>query len=142
MDLDSFLVAVDVMIDDWWLARATAAPRGPGRPVTLSMSEVLTLAVVAQWPRWRSERDFWRYADRHLRPLFPQLGSQSQFNRRVRALEPELRRVQRALAGRLAGGLYRVLDTSQTPALNRVRACRHGLFAGQATFGWCRSKTA
>ena len=102
---------------------------------------MLTLALGAQGPRWRSERDFWRYARAHLRHLFPHLASQSQFKRRVRALEPELRRVQRCLAERLASGLYRVLDTSLTPALHRVRACRHGLFAGQATFGWCRSKT-
>jgi Transposase DDE domain len=140
VDLDSFLVELYVTIDDAWPAPRPARRR-PGRPPRLSPSEVLTLALVAQWPRWRSERDFWRYARARLRPLFPQLGSQSQFNRRARALEPELRQVQQALAGRLAGGLYRVLDTSLTPALNRVRACRHGLFAGQATFGWCRSKT-
>jgi hypothetical protein len=133
-------VELYVVIDDAW--PATQRPgRRPGRPARLSASEVLTLAVVAQWPRWRGERDFWRYARAHLRHLFPHLGSQGQFNRRVRALEPELRRLQRRLAGPLAGGLYRVLDTSLTPALNRVRACRHGLFAGQASFGWCRSKT-
>jgi Transposase DDE domain len=133
VDLDSFLTGLYVTSDDAW-----PAPRPP----RLSASEVLTLAVVAQWPRWRSERDFWRYADRHLRPLYPRLSSQSQFNRRVRALEPQVRQLQRPLAARLAGGLYRVLDTSLTPALHRVRARRHGLFAGQASFGWCRSKTS
>jgi hypothetical protein len=141
MDLDSFLVELDVAIDDAWQAAHRPERPRPGRPPRLSRPEVPTLALVAQWPRWRSGRDFWRYARARLRPLFPRLGSQSQFNRRARALEPELRRVQQALAARLAGGLYRVLDTSLTPALNRVRACRHGLFAGQATFGWCRSKT-
>jgi hypothetical protein len=34
-----------------------------------------------------------------------------------------------------------VLDTTLIPALQRVRACRHGLFAGLARFGWCVSKT-
>jgi hypothetical protein len=97
MDLDSFLVAVDVMVDEWGQARATAA-RGPGRPATLSMSEVLTLAIVAQWPRWRSERDFWRFARAHLRAYFPRLGSQSQFNQRVRAAEPTLRALHDGLA--------------------------------------------
>lgn len=143
MDLDSFLVAVYVMIDDWWLARATAVPRGPGRPVTLSMSEVLTLAVVAQWPRWRSERDFWRFAHAHLCAYFPHLGSQSQLNRRIRAAEPTLRALHTALVAPLApaADLYHVLDTTLIPAIVRVRACRHGLFAGQASFGRCASKT-
>ena len=62
MDLDSFLIAVYVLVDDWWHEQDATARRGPGRPTVLSMSEVLTLAVVAQWPRWRSERDFWRLA--------------------------------------------------------------------------------
>ena len=38
-------------------------PRKAGRPPTLSESEVLTLVILAQWPRFRSERDFWRFAD-------------------------------------------------------------------------------
>ncbi len=33
------------------------------------------------------------------------------------------------------------MDTTLIPAIVRVRACRRGLFAGQATFGKCRSKT-
>jgi hypothetical protein len=142
MDLDSFVTELYVTIDDWW--RTQPSPRRrPHRPHRLSPSEVLTLAVVAQWPRWRSERDFWRFADRQLRGLFPCLGSQSQLNRQLRSVEPVLRRLQRALAQQLAGPaeLYHVLDTTLIPALHRIRACRHGLFAGQASFGWCVSKT-
>jgi hypothetical protein len=144
MDLDSFLTELYVVIDDWWQAQPLPRRRRVGRPSRLSPSEVLTLAVLAQWPRWRSERDFWRFADRHLRHLFPQLASQSQLNRRVRASEPLLRGLQRGLAQQLAGpaDIYHVLDTTLIPALHRVRACRHGLFAGQASFGWCVSKTA
>ena len=66
------------------------------------MSEVLTLALVAQWPRWRSERDFWRFAQAHLRAYFPTLGSQSQLNRRIRAAESALRALHTALAAPLA----------------------------------------
>jgi hypothetical protein len=144
MDLDSFLTELYCAVDDWWqAAHPPGGRRPPGRPARLSPSEVLTLAVVAQWPRWRSERDFWRFARAHLRGAFPRLGSQSQLNRRVRAAEPELRALHAALAAGLAGPgeLYRVLDTTLLPALHRVRACRHGLFAGQATFGYSRSRT-
>jgi hypothetical protein len=92
MDLDSFLISLYVYIDEWWKAfHPPNAPRKPGRPALLSESEVLTLAILAQWPRFRSERDFWRFASSQLRPYFPALCSQSQLNRRVRALEPELR---------------------------------------------------
>jgi hypothetical protein len=144
MDLDSFLVSLYVFVDDWWkLEPSSKLPRRPGRPALLTDSEVLTLAILAQWPRFRSERDFWRFASSHLRSYFPNLCSQGQFNRRVRAVELELRALQRAFARELAppSAVYRVLDTTLIPAVVRVRASRKGLFAGQATFGRSASKT-
>jgi hypothetical protein len=110
----------------------------------LSESEFLTLAILlAQWPRFRGERDFWRFADACLRGYFPALCSQGQLNRRVRALEPELRALQRSFAGEPydPSAVYHVLDTTLVPAMVRVRACRKGLFAGQASFGRSASKT-
>jgi hypothetical protein len=57
-----------VLVDDWWRERhPPPAGRKPGRPALLSESEVLTLAILAQWSRFRSERDFWRFASSHLR---------------------------------------------------------------------------
>jgi hypothetical protein len=144
MDLDSFLVSLYVYIDEWWKAfHPPTAPRKPGRPALLSESEVLTLAILAQWPRFRSERDFWRFASSHLRPYFPALCSQGQLNRRVRALATELRLLQRSFAEDLTepSAVYRVMDTTLIPAIVRVRASRKGLFAGQATFGRSASKT-
>ena len=143
MDLDSFLTSLYVSIDDWWQAHHLLTARKLGRPALLADSEVLTLAILAQWPRFRGERDFWRFASAHLRGYFPDLCSQSQFNRRVRALEPEMRALQQAFAGELIepSSVYRVLDTSLIPAIVRVRACRKGLFAGQASFGRNASKT-
>ncbi len=143
MDLDSFLVSLYVLADDWWKATHSPDTPGAGRPSLISEAEILTLAILAQWPRFRSERDFFRFADAHLREYFPTLPSQSQFNRRVRALEGEMRSLQLHLADLLAeeGEVYHVLDTTLIPAIVRVRACRKGLFAGQATFGRCASKT-
>ena len=145
MDLDSFLISLYVLVEDWWQEHhpSTARKRKPGRPVLLSDPEVITLAILAQWPRFRSERDFWRFASAHLRPYFPNLCTQSQFNRRVRALELELRALQRTFAGEIAdpSAVYRVLDTTLVPAMVRVRASRKGLFVGQASFGRNASKT-
>src|SRR5215217_6591774 len=138
-----FLISLYVLIDDWRRASGSSPRRGPGRPTSMGDSEILTLAVLSQWPRWRSERDFWRFASVYLREYFPNLVSQSQLNRRIRALEPELRALQHYLADTLADGseVYRVIDTTLNPAIVRVRACSKGLFAGQAAFGRCTSKT-
>lgn len=137
------LVSLYVLVDDWWERAHPASPRKLGRPPSLSEAEVLTLAILAQWPRFRSERDFFRFAEAHLRPYFPNLVTHGQLNRRIRALEPELRALQRDLASRLAepSAVYHVLDTTLIPAIVRARACRKGLFAGQATSGRCASKT-
>ena len=143
MDLDSFLVSLYVQIDDWWKLNHSLEQPKIGRPALLSDPEVLTLTILAQWPRFRSERDFWRFAWAHLRSYFPNLCSQSQLNRRIRALEPELRLLQRAFARELAepSAVYRVLDTTLVAAMVRVRASRKGLFAAQASFGRSASKT-
>lgn len=137
------LVSLYVLVDDWWKRTHPLSPRKPGRPPSLSESEVLTLAILAQWPRFRSERDFFRFADAHLREYFPDLVSHGQLNRRIRTVEPEIRALQRDLAGTLTETheIYHVLDTTLIPAVVRVRASRKGLFAGQATFGRCASKT-
>lgn len=143
MDLDSLLVSLYVLTENWW--KAAHSPDAPrvGRPSLISDPEILTLAILAQWPRFRSERDFWRFASAHLREYFPTLPSQSQFNRRARALEGEMRLLQSYLAQEMAetSAVYHALDTTLIPAVAGVRACRKGLFAGQATFGRCASKT-
>jgi hypothetical protein len=143
MDLDSFLVSLYVLVDDWWKLQRSPEPPKIGRPALLTDSELLTLAILAQWPRFRSERDFWRFASSHLRSYFPNLCSQSQFNRRVRSLEPQLRALQLAFARGLTepSAVFRVVDTTLVPAMVRVRASRKGLFVGQASFGRSASKT-
>jgi hypothetical protein len=143
LDLDSFLVSLYVLVDDWWKLEHASEPPRAGRPALLTDPELITLAILAQWPRFRSERDFWRFARAHLRAYFPNLCSQSQLNRRVRSVEPELRDFQRAVARTLRGApeIYHVLDTTLIPAIVRVRASRKGLFCGQATFGRSASKT-
>lgn len=146
MDLDALLVELYVMIDDWVQRQPdlSVAPNRVGRPVQMSTSEVLTLAIVQQWPRWRSERDFWRFADRHLRGWFPRLLCQSQLNRRIRALGAVLPKLQRSLAEQLTrtNAVVRLLDTTLIPAKERVRAARRGWLDGAAGFGRCASKTA
>jgi hypothetical protein len=61
----------------------------------------------------------------------------------MRSLQGQMSALQEHLARELSGGseLYHILDTTLIAAVVRVRACRKGLFAGEATFGRCVSKT-
>jgi hypothetical protein len=67
LDLDSFLVSLYVLVDDWWKLKHASKPPRVGRPDLPTDPEVITLARVAQWPCFRSERDFERVAVNEVR---------------------------------------------------------------------------
>jgi len=83
----------------------------------------VTLALLSQLARFRSERDFFRYADRHLREVFPRLPDRSQLNRAIRQHEGLLTVCGRTLARQLGAQLapYEVLDGTPIPVRNRQR---------------------
>ncbi len=138
IDLDTFLVALYTIVDDLYQQQAAPAKpvrRGP-RP-TVSDSEVLPLALCAQW--WgRSERAFVRYARAQWRTYFPRFLSQSAYNRRCRDLAGVLVALVPAVARELcaARAAYQVLDTVAVPLLRRCRGCRRRLFGDEAALGW------
>jgi hypothetical protein len=144
IDLDTFLTAVYTVVDDLYRERLAAAlSHRPGPAPALSDSEVLTLAIYAEWGSWDSERGFWRFARGRLRHLFPRLVDQSEFNRRRRSLYPALAAIQRAVAERLGADLERerLLDTKPVAVMVLKRHDDRGLvFDGQAAVGWCQTK--
>lgn len=81
LDYDTFLTTLYVTIDDFCRTHLPQEQNKPGRTPSLSRSEVLTLALLGRWARFRSERDFWRFATSELRHLFLHLPHLSQFNR-------------------------------------------------------------
>lgn len=87
LTMAEFLIRLYVLADDFCQAhpsqvRALRGRRGPAPQ--LSPAQILTLAAVSQWRRFSSERDFWRYAEVHLRSFFPSLPTRTQFNRASR----------------------------------------------------------
>jgi hypothetical protein len=86
-DWDTFLTTLYVMVDDFCQLQEGLAEglRTPcGRRPALAPSEVITVGLVSQLQRFRSERDFYRFADQHLRTAFPALPHRAQFNRQLR----------------------------------------------------------
>src|SRR5919201_3037112 len=144
IDLDTLVTVLYVVVDDLYRERlAEVVGRRPGPAPTLSDSEVLTLAICAEWGPWDSERGFWRFACKRLRHLFPRLLDQSEFNRRRRSLYPALAAIQRAVAERLGAGLERerLLDTKPVAVMVLKRHDDRGLvFDGRAAVGWCQAK--
>jgi hypothetical protein len=139
-DLDTFLTTVYVMVDELYERDyAPHKPSRPGRRPIVSDSEVLTLGLLAQWQRSRSEREFLRTARKPLAPYFPRWLSQSAFNRRLRDLVGVLAHLVPVIAARTAALLgpsaYEVLDGVPVPLARRCRGQRHRCFANEAAIG-------
>lgn len=136
MDTDAFLTALYVMADDFC---KSLPPEGgsPGAKPSLAGSEVITLLVFSQWARFRSQRDFYRYATSRLRPAFPTLPRRSQFNRLSRRYYGLLADFSRHLADLLRGQHcpYEALDSSGVPTRCAKRR-GPGWLPGQADIGW------
>ena len=136
VDTDTFLTVLYVMADDF----CKCHPRlqgTPGPKASLTRSEVVTLVIFSQWARFRSERDFYRYAASRLRPAFPTLPRRSQFNRLTRRHYGILAAFSRYLVDLLQGPrcLYEALDSSGVPTRSAKRRGA-GWLAGQADIGW------
>lgn len=138
LDLDTFLTTVYCLVDDMYAQQFAAhKPRRPGRKPEMSDSEVLTLGLLAQWQRSRSEREFLRTTRRALAPYFPRWLSQSAFNRRLRDLAGVLAQLAPSIAARttelLGTSAYEVLDGVPVPLARRCRGQHHRCFATEAT---------
>jgi hypothetical protein len=83
VDIDTFLTILYVMIDDFCKSQLSLETR-PGPRAVPSRSEVIALAVFGQWYRFRTQRDFYRFAEQRLRAAFPTLPRRTQYNRLLR----------------------------------------------------------
>src|SRR5215218_5645076 len=138
MDPETFLVELYVLADEFCKTRLPPEASRPGPAAALARSEVLTLAVLGQWARFGSERDFWRYVQTRLRPYFPQLPSRPQFNRHLRRQQAALSGFALWLAARLGAATapYEALDGTAVPTRNAKRRGR-GWLPGVADIGKC-----
>jgi hypothetical protein len=137
VDVDTFLTTLYVMVDDFYQSHCLKERRRPGPDASLSPSEVVTLAIFSRWSCFASERDFYRYAIRHLQEAFPTLPHRSQFNRLVRnhldLIEVVALRLAEVMEAQRCP--YEALDSSAMPVRDAKRR-GSGWLAGYADIGW------
>jgi hypothetical protein len=134
--LDALALALYVEIDDFLEPR-----RGPGRPPKLSDAELITLAVCQVFLGLPNDRQFLALARYRLGHFFPELIDQSNYNRRLRALAPQIARSINYLAfvsPSFCDNL-RLLDSTPVPCGQSRETTRRSEFAGHAGYGYCRS---
>jgi hypothetical protein len=135
LDVDTFLTALYVIVDDF--CQSHRPKKRPGPKASLSESEVLTLCIFARFCRFTSERDFYRYAKSNLRGAFPTLPDRSQFNRCVRSQAGLVEKLALYLARMMEAqrSPYEALDTSAMPVRDAKRR-GEGWLAGLSDIGW------
>ena len=138
VDFDTFLTTFYVLSDDFFKASAPDPQPQSGRPTALTPGEVIRLVVLSQWLWFRSQRDFYRWAVRHLKAYFPHLPDRSQYNRLLRAQRDALAGFSLFLVQQLEGQNcpYELLDTTGVPT-RHVKRKGPGWLTGQSAVGWC-----
>ena len=136
-DLDALLISLYVLVDDLLPARR----RRLGRPVRISDSELICLAIAQVLLDCPNERRFLRLARQRLGHLFPYIPGQSGFNKRLRQLAPQLVEAITLLA-RLSPSFcdrLKLLDSTPVPCAASRETVRRSALAGIGGYGYCRS---
>jgi hypothetical protein len=135
-DLDTLLIALYVFADEL-LPRRPHARRNP----QISDAELVCLAVAQMLLDIPSERRFLRFAGARLRHLFPYLPKQSGYNKRMRALAPQIVRLLNAIAFSSPSwwDSLRLLDSTPVPVGASRETVKRSEFAGHAAYGYCAS---
>jgi len=135
-DLDDLLTALYVLVDDLLPAR-----RGAGRRPRITSAELITLAVAQILLQCHSERRFLRLARKQLGHLFPYIPLQPGYNKRLRALAPQICEVIAHLA-RISPSFcdrLRLLDSTPVPCGTSRETRKRSELAGWAAYGYCAS---
>ncbi|MGH3163857.1 MAG: IS982 family transposase [Streptosporangiaceae bacterium] len=136
-NLDTLVIALYVKIDD----ERKGLTRLPGRPPTLSHSELICLAVMQSLLGFESESRFLRHARNNLGHLFPFIPLQSGYNKRLRAALPQIKAVIRML-GRDTDfweDHVWIVDSTPVPCGTSRPTAKRSEVAGWANYGYCAS---
>jgi hypothetical protein len=135
-DLDTLLTALYVLADDFLPRR----PRARRRP-RITDAELVCLAVAQILLDCPSERRFLRFALTRLGQLFPYLPKQPGYNKRMRALAPQIVRLLNAIAFCSPSWCdnIRLLDSTPVPCGQSRETVKRSDFAGHAAYGYCAS---
>jgi hypothetical protein len=133
-DLEALVVAAYVFADEY------PVPSRPGRPPAVTDAELVALAVGQAAMGISSDRQFLGLVVRILPGWFPHLPSQSQYNRRLRALVELIAAVQQRLAYWLDTGDLRLADGTLLACASYPGCASRSEFAGFARYGYQKSQ--
>src|SRR4030095_6471797 len=141
--ISDLLTIIFVLVDDWYQAYGYRLLNGKvGKKPIFKDSEVMTLMLAHDFIPYPAETQYVEFIRANYLSLFPTLVTQSQFNRRARALRllvEHLRRFWIVQKGWHWQSEY-LLDPKPVPVVGYKRWKSHSDFAGNADYGRCASR--
>jgi Transposase DDE domain len=130
--LETLVIAAYIFAD------GAAIPR-PGPAGRITDAELVALAVAQAAMGESSDRKFLGMIAYRLAGWFPHLPDQTQYNRRLRRLVPQITATQLAVATLIAEGRVRLADGTLISCANYPGCAQRSHFAGAAAYGYTPS---
>ena len=143
IDFESLIITIFVLVDDWYKEEGKALKsKSPGARAEMNDSEIITLALIMDYLPFPGETQFIEFIRANYGKWFPDLLSQSQFNRRLRKLGKMFEILRRKWARQLGveNANSFVIDTKPIPVMGYKRSKRHSDFQGSADYGYCAAR--
>lgn len=143
ISVEELYTVVYVVVNDWYQATGQyLLPPHVGDTPDFTDSEMLTVMLGIDFFEFTSERRYLAFVRANYLALFPELLSQSQFNRRARQLRGLVEALRQTWATALGFQLERhfLLDTTPVIAVGYRRNKTHSDFYGSATYGYCAAR--
>jgi len=129
-----------LVIAGYVFATSLRIPR-PGPAGLVTDAELVALAVAQAITGLNSDRQFLGAVGKLLPGFFPHLPDQTQYNRRLRRLTPQIATVQLLVAELIAEGQVRLVDGTLISCANYPGCASKSAFAPDASYGYCPSKS-
>jgi len=141
--ISEVMLVIYYVVDEWYQQAGYKLLKGKAgvKPV-FSDSEVITLMLTQDFIPYPGENQYIGYLRANYLDLFPQLLTQSQYNRRARSLRLLVEAFRRHWLEELdlLNDTDLLLDTKPVPVMGYKRSKKHSDFAGSAGYGMCVSR--
>jgi hypothetical protein len=143
ISITELLLVIYVIVDDWYqIEGKVILPGKPGKKPKFTDSEMITLMLAQDYIPYPGENQYIGYIKANYPDLFPDLITQSQYNRRARNLRLLVEAMRRYWLKELGlpSQVDSLLDTKPVPVMGYKRSKKRSDFAGSADYGHCASR--
>lgn len=143
MPLEDFIIWTYCWVDDHLKQLTTKKPlRRRGFAPKLSDAEMITMELIGEFQGIDGNKPIWEYFKSHWHPLFPAIGSRSQFAKQAQNLWAAKQWLQQQLSMELGSinDPVHIIDGFPIKVSHFKRAKQCQCFKGVATYGYCASK--